>query len=353
MAIPFDREKELADAGFYPAVPGAYNIPSFPTRRFSTPITPKENTFRVFRGEKPEWLPNMSTDFNFIQPAVMPDAYARNNGGTDWFGIEWQYDPANRAAMVTPGTRRLSEVENWKEELVFPDLLAIDWQKDYDDNYKSLLAPERATCFVIVNGYLERLADLSGYENALCAYLEEPEIVEELYDRFDEFHIALMKIAREVYHADIITFHDDLGTQRSSFLSPELCRAVLYPHYKKVAAAAHELGMFINFHSCGAVSNMIEMMIDAGFDCWEGQDACNDKLALMEKYGDRLAQLSICIPDPSTSDEDLKALLFRMVHGVGARGRYITWFVDMNFARSFDSAEYLYAESRRLFGGEK
>lgn len=27
MAIPFDREKELADAGFYPAVPGAYKHP--------------------------------------------------------------------------------------------------------------------------------------------------------------------------------------------------------------------------------------------------------------------------------------------------------------------------------------
>jgi len=41
-----------------------------------------------------------------------------------------------------------------------------------------------------------------------------------------------------------------------------------------------------------------------------------------------------------------------MVHGIGASGRYITWFADLNPARGFDSSEYLYVESRKLLGGE-
>ncbi|MFR5471311.1 MAG: hypothetical protein ACLTG7_07210 [Romboutsia sp.] len=36
--------------------------------------------------------------------------------------------------------------------------------------------------------------------------------------------------------------------------------------------AAHEMGLYVNFHSCGCVGNQIENFIAAGFDSWEGQD---------------------------------------------------------------------------------
>ena len=88
---------------------------------------------------------------NAIQPLVMPDAKARNFGGTDWFGIEWEYEPNTKAAMVKPGTQRLSAITKWREELEFPDLSAIDWKKDYEENYKGRIAPDRFSYFVIVN----------------------------------------------------------------------------------------------------------------------------------------------------------------------------------------------------------
>ena len=72
--------------------------------------------------------------------------------GEDWFGIEWQYEPLTNSAMVKPGTRRLSDITNWEEELEFPDLNAIDWQKNYDEEYKGKISTGRPTMFVIVNG---------------------------------------------------------------------------------------------------------------------------------------------------------------------------------------------------------
>ena len=123
---PFNEAEELKDVGVYPAVPGPYGMPSFPARRFNTPITAKENFQRIKEGKKPLWMLNMPTDFNVIQPEIMPDAYARNHGGIDWFGIEWQYEPLTAAGMVKPGTRRLSDITKWEEELVWPDLNAID-----------------------------------------------------------------------------------------------------------------------------------------------------------------------------------------------------------------------------------
>lgn len=349
MKYPFNAEEELKDAGVYPAVPGPYGMPTFPKRRFNTPITAKENFELVKKGEKPVWMMNMPTDFNVIQPEVMPDAYARNHGGIDWFGIDWQFEPLTQAGMVRPGTRRLSDITNWEEELVWPDLNAIDWAADYEKNYAPVMSEDRPTMFIIVNGCFERLADLTSFEDTFCYLLEEEEAVEAFYTRLTQFHIDLMRIAKEYYHADIITFHDDMGTQISSFMSPDTFEEVLLPHYRRMNDAAHEMGLLVNFHSCGCVGNQIENFIKAGFDYWEGQDACNNKVELMEKYGDQLGQVSVFMPSPELSDEEFTAAIEKQVKELGQKGRYIVWFGDMNPNRGVDGEELIYSLSRKMY----
>ena len=217
---PFREAEELRELEVYPKFPMPYGEPGAVIRRFNTPITPKENFERMCNGEGPLWIPNYYVDFNFIQPLAMKDAVARWHGGEDWFGIEWQYEPLTNSAMVKPGTRRLSDITNWEEELEFPDLNAIDWQKNYDEEYKGKISPDRPTMFVIVNGLFERTADLTSFEDAFCYLLEEPEALHAFYTKLTEWHIQLIRIAREIYGADVITFHDDMGTQRSPFLQP-------------------------------------------------------------------------------------------------------------------------------------
>ena len=355
MNYPFDRETELKDVGMYAAVPKPYGSPAAPIRKFNTPITPKENFLRMCRGEKPLWIPNVSLDFNFIQPLAMPDAQARCFGGTDWFGIQWTYEPASRAAMVTPNTRRLSDVTAWKEELLpsWPDLDAIDWQKDYKENYAPVMDPDRPTMFVIVNGYFERLADLTSFVDTFCYLLEEQEAVDELFTALDDFHIKLMRIAKEVYHADVITFHDDMGTQRDAFMSPNTFREVLLPHYQKLNKAAHEMGLYVNFHSCGCVGKQIPGMVEAGFDFWEGQDNCNDKQAIMDEYGDQLGQVSVFLVPPELPQEEFEKAVEERVNGLAKTGRYIAYYVETNPQRSPNGFELLYTMSRKLYCGEK
>ena len=170
------NEKELEVIGEY-SMPGIYGAPDCIVPKQNRPITPKENMLRMLRGEMPLWVPNQTYDNNAVQPMVQPDAYARAFGGTDWFGIEWIYEPLSNAAMVKPGTRRLSDITNWKEELPFPDLSAIDWQKDYEENFKDRMAEDRFSYFPIVNGLFERTADLTSFEDAFCYLLEEPEVL--------------------------------------------------------------------------------------------------------------------------------------------------------------------------------
>ena len=307
----------------------------------------------MIRKEKPLWIPNLLHDFNFIQPQVMPDAFARVHGGTDWFGIEWEYEKLTNAAMVKPGTRRLSDVTEWEKEIVWPDLNAIDWAKDFDENFRSVVSSEKPVMFVIVNGFYERLADLTSFEDTLCAFIEEPEAVDAFFTRLCDWHIELIKIAKKHYNAEVITFHDDMGTQRSSFFSPDMFTEIMLPHYRRMNDAAHAMGLVVNFHSCGSVVNQIPNFIEAGFDFWEGQDACNDKAAIMDQYGDRLGQVAFMRAMPDQTDDMLKQDIFKRVAALGKRGNYILLVRDMApEKRSFDLDSLLYELSRRYYQGE-
>ena len=301
---------------------------------------------RLLRGEMPLWVPNQTLDNNAIQPMVMPDARARSFGGTDWFGIEWEYEPLTKAAMVKPGTRRLSDLTNWREELVFPDLSAIDWQKDYEENYKGRIAEDRLSYFVIVNGLFERLADLTSFEDTFCYLLEEPEELTAFYDKLADWHIELIKIAKEVYHADMILFHDDMGTQRSTFFSPAMYDELFVPQYQKITKAAHDLGMYICLHSCGCISTLMPLIIKAGFDAWEGQDTANDKEAIMKEYGKDLAQLTLYIIPADMSTEDAIADIHKRVDTLASTGRFGCRLRDEKPDREVNLADELYRYSR-------
>lgn len=312
---------------------------------YNYPITPKENMLRMLRGEKTLWVPNQTLENNALQPLVMDDARARNFGGKDWFGIEWEYEPLTRAAMVKPGTRRLDDITNWRS-LEFPDLRAIDWEKDYKERYEGKISQDRLTYFIIVNGFFERTADLTSFEDAFCYLLEEPEALTEFYDRLAEWHIELIKIAKEYYHTDMILFHDDMGTQISTFFSPQIYKELFLPQHKKITKAAHDMGMYICLHSCGCIGSLMPLIIDAGFDAWEGQDSSNDKKAIMDQYGKDLARCTLFVIPADMSDEEAVAEVHKRVDELGVSGRFACRLKDEKPDRKVDLAQELYRYSR-------
>ena len=256
-----------------------------------------------------------------------------------------EYEPLTRAAMVKPGTRRLDDITNWKT-LEFPDLRAIDWEKDYKERYEGKISKDRLTYFIIVNGFFERTADLTSFEDAFCYLLEEPEALTEFYDRLAEWHIELIKIAKEYYHTDMILFHDDMGTQISTFFSPQIYEELFLPQYKKVTKAAHDMGMYICLHSCGCIGSLMPLIIEAGFDAWEGQDSSNDKKAIMDQYGKDLAQCTLFVIPADMSDEEAVAEVHKRVDELGVSGRFACRLKDEKPDRKVDLAQELYRYSR-------
>ncbi|MBQ9068145.1 MAG: hypothetical protein IJ131_03655 [Eggerthellaceae bacterium] len=328
------------------SVPTIYGPGDTVTPKWNTPITPKENMIRMLeKDQMPLWVPNQTYDNNAVQPMVMPDAHARTFGGVDWFGIDWTYDELTSAAMVTPGFTLIDDICDWRD-VKFPDLNEIDWEADFKANYEGRLDPDRLTYFVIVNGMFERTADMIGFEDAFCALLTDQDELDEFWDQLDEWHMKLIDIAKEVYGADMILFHDDMGTQKSTFFSPDLYKDLLSPHYKKITDHIHNRGMYTCRHSCGNIGTLLQHYIDEGWDAWEGQDSGNDKVALINEFPD-LAQCTLYIVDPSLSDEEAVADVRQHVDELGVTGRYACRLRDPKAAeREVDLAEELYRYSR-------
>jgi uroporphyrinogen decarboxylase len=62
---------------------------------------------------------------------------------------------------------------------------------------------------------------------------------------------------------------DDMGTQKSPFVSPRIFKKFFKEAYKKVTGLVHDLGMAFLLHSCGQIFELMPDLIDAGVNVFE------------------------------------------------------------------------------------
>ena len=90
---------------------------------------------------------------------------------------------------------------------------------------------------------------------------------------------------------DIFFFGDDLGTQQSLFISPAMWHEFLEPHFARFIELGQQAGLKTMFHSCGAVSRLIDPFLAHGLDALnpiQRRAHGMDLAQLKATYGDRL-----------------------------------------------------------------
>lgn len=133
---------------------------------------------------------------------------------------------------------------------------------------------------------------LTGMEKYLIEMAMETPWVEKLNDMVEEWTtgLALSLISRGV---DAIWLGEDLGTQLSMLISPDMWRENFKFRYvrmiKKMKAANPEL--LVIFHSDGAVAPLIDDFIEIGVDIYnpvQPNVPGSDPQELVDKYGGRI-----------------------------------------------------------------
>jgi len=106
---------------------------------------------------------------------------------------------------------------------------------------------------------------LRGFENAMQAFLLDPDDFAALMDRIIAFECDLMALAaRHGFHG--IHFADDWGTQTGLMISPPLWRRLFKPRYARQFARAHELGLHTWYHCCGDFNLILDDFHEIGAD---------------------------------------------------------------------------------------
>ena len=313
MSIPFNP-KELEVVAMKPGFLGGAQIPVY-----NYPVTLKEAVIATYN-RKPIWQTS-GMENTLFTPVVYPDNVARafafdanhmrpdQGGGKDMFGLVWEYIPTAGGSMVRPGKPFLSDANEWTEKVVWPNLDSWDWEGEAKKN-EGYLKPDTFNMCSMLNGWYERLISFMDFEGAILAMIDEDQkdAVNAFFEKLTDLYIKLYdKMMTYFPGIDGFNIHDDWGSQKETFFSPDVVEEMLVPHIRRLLDFLHSKGKFCDFHSCGQNLKQVPNMIKCGWDSWSGQ-AMNDTAKAYELYGDKI--LIGVIPtgyDEKSSEEEQRA----------------------------------------------
>ncbi|MDK2961570.1 MAG: hypothetical protein PWP20_696 [Eubacteriaceae bacterium] len=255
-------------------------------------LTKRQNLLETIKGGNPDRFVKQYEFMNIVMEAPMgamvgPGQTIVNDWGITFTWPEGQLGgfPVHDDAHIV-----LKDIENWRDVVKAPSVkfpeerwaAAIEHANSVDRN------EEYVTCFM-APGLFEMTHHLMSMEEAMMALYEEPEAMHELIDYLVEYELAYAKELIDHLHPDCIFHHDDWGSQRSSFLSPEMFEEFFVPAYKKVYGFLKDNGVeLIVHHNDSYSANLVPAMIEMGIDIWQGAMSTNNIPELIKKYGEKI-----------------------------------------------------------------
>ena len=131
---------------------------------------------------------------------------------------------------------------------------------------------------------------MMGTENTLIAMMEEPELVEDMFDTYlSRCETLFSRIWDAGYHFDEIFWYDDMGYKGTTFFSPNMYRSMLQPYHKRAVDWAHNRGIYAQLHSCGDVMTLLPDIVATGVDALNPLEvkAGMDAFKIRKEYDDR------------------------------------------------------------------
>lgn len=120
-------------------------------------------------------------------------------------------------------------------------------------------------------GIWEMALWLRGFEKFFCDMMLNESYACGLLEKITELKMQYWGKALETVGDNVLIASeaDDLATQISTLVSPELYRKIVSPFHKKLFDFIHSKAknrIYIFYHSCGAVRNLIPCLIEEGID---------------------------------------------------------------------------------------
>ena len=260
-------------------------------------LTARQNFLETIRGGKPERFVNQYEYMTLLMdPIVMSVAGLCPPGGTAVTAlgvtVAWPEGTPGPFPVHTPDKIVLHDITEWRDVVKFPDPRAIPAEAwaPFEAAAAAVDRNETFAAAFAAPGLFEKLHYLMSMEEGLMALLEEPEECKALVEAMADWEIECAKVTIEHLHPDALFHHDDLGSQRSSFMSPETFDEIFVPAYKRVYSFWKENGVeVIVHHSDSYAANLVPHMIEMGVDVFQGAVIDNDIPKLLKEFGGKIS----------------------------------------------------------------
>ncbi|MCQ2405708.1 MAG: hypothetical protein MJ067_00640 [Oscillospiraceae bacterium] len=253
----------------------------------------RENFLAFLNHENTEWVPTTFSDYYSLGGAAEEFENGPVGGGEDGFGVLWlATHSASGSPVPAPNRYVITDITDWEKQLKLPDTDNFDW-KGYAEEQLASIGNKRDKVveYQMWNSQFLRMTHLMGFENALCAFYEEPEACAALMDAITDYKIKVLERVNEYIKPDTYVHFDDVATERGLFISPDIYRELIKPCHKKLNDAAISMGIIPQIHICGKCESIIPDVIEEGSVAWQCAQPSNDIEGIIEKYGDRFSVL--------------------------------------------------------------
>jgi uroporphyrinogen decarboxylase len=274
-----------------------------------------------------------------------------NTKFTDEWGITWKREGDYNMVINHPlKGKDLSFIINYQ----LPDPYNL---KRYE--YLEHLVKEYGDEYFIgadVSGVLfEPAYHLRDMEELMVDMAMESEEVDILLDKLSDFCIAV-SIECIKRGADWVWLGDDLGSQNSMLMSPDMWRKYFKPRMKKIidSIRAFRKDITIAYHSCGSIYPVLGDLVDIGINVLNPiQESAQgmDQSLIKKKYGDKITLM--CGVDTQqflihATPEEVKNKVIDIIDKLGYNGGFIFAAShhiqpdtpDKNIFALFDALEY-------------
>lgn len=211
------------------------------------------------------------------QPVVYGGLYAVGEV-TDCFGCTWSnLVPGMIGQVAKHPLADWSALDSWA---------APDPEKDAHLGPRDWPAVENSIRWAKANGYLGSamglfhgfmyllLSDLRGFENLMMDMITDEPRLRELIDRILHYNVGVTRRLLDM-GTEYMLFAEDLGTQKSLPISPELWRKWIKPCYEAIMGPCRDRDVPIWLHSDGHILPIIPDLVECGVRVLNAQVGAN------------------------------------------------------------------------------
>lgn len=258
-------------------------------------LTAKQNMQEVIKGGKPDRFVNQYEAIYLLFHPYMMHAGGAGKGELNiknaW-GVynSWPENVPGGFPVHTADKIVVKDIEHWRDyvhapPLKFPDEEWAMWKAQYDavDGTQAYKAP------FVAPGLFEQTHHLMSMPYALESYLTDPDEMHDLIKYLTDWELELAEGICSNLKPDAIFHHDDFGSEKSTFMRPDMFADFFVEPYKQIYGYYHDHGVELVIHHADSYgATLVPYLIEMGIDIWQGNMRTNNTPELIKKYGDKI-----------------------------------------------------------------